>query len=178
MKIIDDSRQGDVRSDSQSRQGFTLVELLVVMAVIAILASLLLGGIGLAKAAAQGAMCKNNLRQLMDGWFMYAHENNDRMPPNKLGPSWNFDSVCPEGYASAPGSWVLGNAMADADPRNIRDGVLAEPHHVGCAGLALFRIDSARNPVRVVVLGGRGCGADKEPGRQPESRHDFRRHAV
>ena len=122
--IYDSTRTGSDLT-SPLRRGFTLIELLVVTAVIAILASMLLGGVGLVKSTAQSAFCKNNVKQLMQGWFMYAHEHEDRMAPNKLDRNqWGFDSVCPEGYANAPGSWVLGDAMSDADPRSIRDGVL------------------------------------------------------
>ena len=51
--------------------GFTLVELLVVIAVIAVLASLLLPALSRAKGAAQGTRCKSNLRQLVLAVSMY-----------------------------------------------------------------------------------------------------------
>ena len=44
--------------------GFTLVELLVSIAIISVLASLLLPSLGNAKESARSTQCMNNLRQL------------------------------------------------------------------------------------------------------------------
>jgi prepilin-type N-terminal cleavage/methylation domain-containing protein/prepilin-type processing-associated H-X9-DG protein len=63
-----------------ARDAFTLVELLVVVAIIAILASLLLPCVTLAKSSAQFAACKSNLRQVGLAHIMYAQDNHDRIP--------------------------------------------------------------------------------------------------
>ncbi len=65
--------------------GFTLVELLVVIAVIAVLAGLLLPVLARSKMRAQAAFCMNNTRQLAFAWLMYADENNDRLAYNYGG---------------------------------------------------------------------------------------------
>jgi prepilin-type N-terminal cleavage/methylation domain-containing protein/prepilin-type processing-associated H-X9-DG protein len=68
------------RQDSSS--GFTLLELLVVVAIIALLASLLLPALAKAKGKGQSIYCLSNLKQLDLGWLLYAHDNNDRLPYN------------------------------------------------------------------------------------------------
>ena len=61
-------------------QGFTLVELLVVMAIIAILAALLLPALGGAKAKAKRSTCLNNLKQVNLAVQLYAGDNQDNLP--------------------------------------------------------------------------------------------------
>jgi prepilin-type N-terminal cleavage/methylation domain-containing protein/prepilin-type processing-associated H-X9-DG protein len=63
-------------------RAFTLLELLVVVAVIGILASLLLPALTKAKGRGQSIYCLNNLKQLNLGWLMYAHDNGDRLAYN------------------------------------------------------------------------------------------------
>ena len=63
--------------------GFTLVELLVVVAVIAILASLLLPALGAAKGRAQRIGCLNNHRQLVTTWMLYQGDNDGHLPGNR-----------------------------------------------------------------------------------------------
>jgi prepilin-type processing-associated H-X9-DG protein/prepilin-type N-terminal cleavage/methylation domain-containing protein len=53
------------------QEGFTLVELLVVIAVIAILFALLVPAIARAKERGRGALCVNNQKQLHLAWTLY-----------------------------------------------------------------------------------------------------------
>jgi prepilin-type N-terminal cleavage/methylation domain-containing protein len=69
-----------VKSESTTAEGFTLVELLVVIAVIAILAALLLPAISGARRKAQRTVCVNNLRQINLGIRMYCDDSHDSSP--------------------------------------------------------------------------------------------------
>ena len=60
--------------------GFTLVELMVVVAMTAVLTALLLPALSGAKEKARRAVCKNNLHQLYVAFDMYAGNNSDILP--------------------------------------------------------------------------------------------------
>ena len=127
-----------------SRPGFTLLELLVVIAVLALLAALLLPALGQAKAKATGIACRNNLKQLQLCWQMYVGDHQDFVPPNR--------SALVNGlWRSTPDSWI-GNSSApyDMDFAPIEQGLL-------------FQYDYNRS----VAL--YHCPADKSRVRDPQS---------
>jgi len=64
------------------RHAFSLIELLVVVAIIAILASLLLPALSSAKTTANAAQCLSNKKQLQLAWWLYATDHEDQIPPN------------------------------------------------------------------------------------------------
>src|SRR5262249_19874145 len=64
-----------------SDRAFTLVELLVVIAVIAILAALLLPALARAKEKGKQTYCMNSTRQQALAIFLYAGENSEILPP-------------------------------------------------------------------------------------------------
>jgi prepilin-type N-terminal cleavage/methylation domain-containing protein/prepilin-type processing-associated H-X9-DG protein len=61
-------------------RGFTLMELLVVMAVIATLAALLFPVFAQARARARQATCINNLRQIAQAGLLYVQDHDERFP--------------------------------------------------------------------------------------------------
>src|SRR3712207_4640208 len=62
------------------RKGFTLVELLVVIGIIAVLISVLLPALSKARQRAQTVACSSNLRQVFMAARNYATENRDSLP--------------------------------------------------------------------------------------------------
>lgn len=74
-----------VRDGSQSRTGFTLVELLVVVGIIAVLASLLLATLGGSREKARSIQCMTVLRQWGSAFRMYADDNSDFLPRRGQG---------------------------------------------------------------------------------------------
>src|SRR5436190_22078476 len=85
------------------KAAFTLVELLVVIAVVATLAGLLLPSLSRAKEKGRTILCLNNLKQLQLAAVLYATDNRELLPRNYHGA---YGGIPP-----GPLSWV-GGAMS------------------------------------------------------------------
>lgn len=66
---------------NRSRAGFTLIELMVVIAVVALLMAILLPSLNAARAQGRNARCLTNLRQLAVAVTIYTQEHRDFFPP-------------------------------------------------------------------------------------------------
>lgn len=74
-----------MKSYRMARKGFTLVELLVVIGIIALLISILIPSLNKARQSAQQIVCASNLRQLYMCTVLYAQANKDWMMPADTG---------------------------------------------------------------------------------------------
>lgn len=93
---------------NRKRCGFTIVELLLVITIIGILASLTAAAVAKGKSSAQRIQCINKLRQWGQGAILYADDNNDKLPQEAVFDginTWEMTmfSVCKEvWYNSMP----------------------------------------------------------------------------
>jgi len=78
----------------ERNRGFTLIELLVVIAIIAILAAILFPVFAQARETARKAACQSNLKQIGNGWMMYAQDYDERAPLNTYN-SFTFNDQDP-----------------------------------------------------------------------------------
>lgn len=74
------------------KHGFSLIELLVSLAVMAVLLAILIPGLLHARNAGYGAVCGNNLRQIGTAWQSYLHEH-DTFPRYSAQPDWRYGGV-------------------------------------------------------------------------------------
>jgi len=96
-----------VAGDGRARNfhGFTLIEVLVVVAIIALLVAVLLPSLSQAREQSRRVVCGSNMHQHLIVVMMYAHDNKGKFP---LNPS--------ECLNSAGGSWWIDTVVATYDP--------------------------------------------------------------
>ena len=100
---------GSQRIGARSRAaGFTLVELLVVIGIIAVLISILLPVLGSARRQAAAAKCAASLREIGNAFQMYAMENKGYYPPVRCITNYrlSFSSNPPINYDGPQTYWM------------------------------------------------------------------------
>lgn len=113
-------------------RGFSLLEVLISLAIITILVGLLVPTLIHARDSARATLCAGNLRQIGGAWQLYI-SNHDRFPRHAMDPEWNYGGVEFRGVERRP-------VLADDRPIN---HYLAEPDEFRSAALiSLFRCPS------------------------------------
>jgi len=124
-------------------RGFTLIELLVVIAIIALLMSILMPSLNLARRQARMAGCKMNMHNWGLIWDMYCEDNNGLFPDSLTGTygwprgtwiialrgKWDTKSDilrCPSAVKRPPNAPVYGSSRYSYIMGNTNDGAEAE----------------------------------------------------
>src|SRR5687768_1487182 len=105
MNLLKKSRRTMAKAFPYRRtnKGFTLIELMAVIFIMAVLSAILLPALNKGKTRSQALACLNNLRQLQMSWQYFPDDNNGELPANdyvdgiKFGSAqtYNGDSWCP-----------------------------------------------------------------------------------
>ncbi len=102
-------------SHHKNNSAFSLIELIVVVAICSLLTSMISYGVIYTRESARSAKCKNNLRNLAAAALAYTTENNDTFPwgMRKIGgyKSWCWDYVITSDGKVLPG--IIWNYSAD-----------------------------------------------------------------
>ncbi len=97
----------------RTSKGFTLVELLVVIGIIALLISILLPSLNRARETANRVKCASNLRQVGMGLLLYSNENRQAYPRVIQNTGSSFNIAYTVGAAAAGAD---STGLANADP--------------------------------------------------------------
>lgn len=103
----------------RTADGFTLVELLVVISIIALLVSILLPALNNAREQAKFTICKTNLRQVGLAQMTYAADYNNRLTPGNLAWSTGIYAGLATGgwHGDTDGHKNLGHLLPGGPPK-------------------------------------------------------------
>jgi prepilin-type N-terminal cleavage/methylation domain-containing protein/prepilin-type processing-associated H-X9-DG protein len=104
-------RTRQIRRDNRSGGGFTLVELLVVISIIALLMGILLPSLNRARELGRRTVCMANMRRLSISIKLYIDNYDDRFPPDRLRYATEYITVGPYKRYRPRWIWFLNEGM-------------------------------------------------------------------
>jgi prepilin-type N-terminal cleavage/methylation domain-containing protein len=139
--------------------GLTLVEMLVVIAIVAILAGIILAAMGQAREAARQTDCASNLRQIGQALHMYASDWDDYSPPfstrDLAGGTDRLFVAALGSYAKGSGLWFCPSdryAGEGRAPGAATDHRLTSYATYPCDLLGPFRIEGTPSESAATIL--------------------------
>ena len=105
------------------KKAFTLIEMLVVIAIIMVLAGMIFPAIKGARERSREVLCKNNLKQLQVAALSYAINTDGYLPSSKSDDSW-LESRTPNKWTQSAVGWIdwVNYAPHDNSPGDKRPG--------------------------------------------------------
>lgn len=104
-------------------RGFTLIDTLVTLAIVALLISILLPSLSGAREAARRVACASNVRQIGLGITMYADDHSDRLPPSVFAPDGSSAESQGESNPAEMMTMRLAQTLEDANKPAPWDGI-------------------------------------------------------
>ncbi len=106
-------------------RAFTLIEPLVVIAIIAILMAILLPALKRAREQGQRAVCLSDVKQLALAWILYADQNDDKVVSSEAGGAWKSQYGDPWVGVTWSNTWATGGQLPEPDQiKGIETGAL------------------------------------------------------
>ncbi|MEQ8317549.1 MAG: type II secretion system protein [Phycisphaerales bacterium] len=88
LGTISIQRIGEPTRRGRARRGFSMLELLITMSIVAVLLGLLIPSLRYVRYAANGAVCATNLRQIGIGWRQYVDDH--QAMPFRENADWKY----------------------------------------------------------------------------------------
>jgi prepilin-type N-terminal cleavage/methylation domain-containing protein len=108
-------------SNQRSDSGFTIVEIVIVLGLIALLAAIAVPNLIRTRAAAARSTCINNLRQIDSAMQQWALEQkkpgNSAVDYSDIGPYLRDSVACPAGGTSLADSYIVANMATEPSCR-------------------------------------------------------------